>query len=273
MGSLVLFELRKRWKAALGWGVGLTLFGALYLVIFPEVEQEMAGLADISIYQVMGVNLGSFPDYIGSVVLLFVPLLLGIYAISNGTRTLAGEEEDGTLELVMARPLDRRQIVIAKAFAIGVTLFVVLLVAGGGNAAILSVVKRGYDTPLMPGQLFLALLSSWPITFAVAMIALFLGALTPTRRLATAAVTTFFVGSYFGENLSGMVSSLEGLKPFMIFSHYDSSATALTEGPALGDIGVLLALCALFLGLALWVFGRRNVTVGEWTGRSNPGPR
>ena len=107
MGNLIVHELRSRWKGIIGWTFGLILFGAMYIWVWPQAADQMVDLADLSIYQAMGINLRSFEGYIGSVVILFLPLLLGIYSIVTATRALVGEEDEGTLELVMARPIAR----------------------------------------------------------------------------------------------------------------------------------------------------------------------
>lgn len=272
MGSLLLFELRSRWKAILGWGLGLVLFGAVYISVYPQVETEMAGLADLAVYSAMGIDLASFPAYVGSVVLLFLPLLLGIYSITSGTRTIAGEEEEGTLELLMAHPISRSQIVIAKALALGAALAAILVVAGSGNALVLAIVKQSYQTELLPGELFRALIAAWPITFATAMIALFLAALLPTRRMASLTAAVIFVAGYFGENIAGMVPTLEPVKPFTLFAYYDSSARAIIDGPDGRDMLILLAVALLAFLLTLVSFQRRNVTVGAWPFTRNRGP-
>ena len=58
------------------------------------------------------------------------------------------------------------QIVAAKTLAIGVALIVILLLVGLGDAAVLAAIKTSYDTAVMPINLFLVLLSAWPITMA-----------------------------------------------------------------------------------------------------------
>ncbi len=264
MLSLLAHELRSRWKAVVGWGIGLILFGAMYITVYPEVAEQMADMADLSIYQAMGISMASFEGYIGSVVILFVPLLLGIYAIITSTKTLAGEEDSGTLELIMARPLSRRQIVSVKALAIGTALIVILLVAGLGNAAVLAAIKTSYDTTLMPMNLLSAILTGWPITMAFAMIALFLGAFVPSRRIASMIATVVLIASYFGENIANMVNSLEGIKPYSLFTYFDSSATAFTDGAKTSDVLILLSVAVVFFALTLISFQRRNVTVGAW---------
>ena len=264
MGNLIIHELRSRWKGIVGWAIGLTLFGAMYISVWPQAADQMVGLAELSIYQAMGINLRSFEGYMGSVVILFLPLLLGIYSIVTATRALAGEEDDGTLELVMARPIARWQIVAAKGFAIGIALIVILLLAGAGDAAVLAAIKTSYETTVMPIDLFLVLLTAWPITMAFAMISLFAGAFMPSRRIAVIVATVVLIGSYFGENITGMVGSLEFVKPFSLFTYFDSSATVFAESAKASDVAILIGVAAAFLALAVISFQRRNVTVGAW---------
>ncbi len=264
MLNLLKHELLSSWGAAVGWSIGLILFGALYISIFPEVADEMMDLADLEIYQVMGMDVGSFEGFISSIVLLFLPLLLGIYAIVTSTQTLAGEEDSGTLELVLAAPLSRWQIVSMKALAIAIVLFLILLVAGLGNAAVFTGIKDSVETEVTPTQLFVVLLSSWPLILAFVMIGLFLGAYLPSRRVAALLLTVIFIASYFLENLAGLVSSLEPLKPLSLFSYFNSSGTVFNEGVRVSDMLVLLGVAAVFFALALLSFQRRNITTGAW---------
>ncbi len=76
--------------------------------------------------------------------------------------------------------------------------------------------------------------------------------------------TVVFVASYFGKNVAGMVDTLSGLKPFSLFTYYDSSARMFTEGGDPADVGILAIVASVFLALAILSFSRRNVTVGAW---------
>jgi ABC-2 type transport system permease protein len=264
MVNLLRHELRSRLGAMIGWGIGLVLFGSMYTSIFPQVSDQMAALADLSIYQAMGIEVGSFEGYIGSTVVLFIPVLLGIYAIVTSTQTLAGEEEGGTLELVLAMPLHRWQVVTMKALALAVSVLIILVIAGLGNALVLTAIKATVEVDVTPSQLFVAVLNGWSITLAFLMIGLFLGAFLPSRRLAALTLTVVLIASYFGENMAGMVESLEVIKPFSLFTYFDSSSKVFTDGVQAADVGVLLAVAAFFFALALLSFQRRNVTVGAW---------
>jgi hypothetical protein len=66
MLNLLKHELLSRWVAIVGWGIGLALFGSMYIFIFPEVAEQMAGLAGLSIYKAMGIEMGTFESFIAS---------------------------------------------------------------------------------------------------------------------------------------------------------------------------------------------------------------
>jgi ABC-2 type transport system permease protein len=264
MLNLFKHEFRSRLGAILGWGLGLTLFGAMYISIFPEIEDQVADLADLAIYRAMGIDMSSFAGFIASVVLLFLPVLLGIYAVITSTGALAGEEDSGTLELVLAMPLKRWQILTTKAAAISLAALLILVIAGVGNALVLRAVQATAAVDVTPLQLFGAILNGWPITLVFIMLGLFLSAYLPNRRAAALALTVIFVASFFGKTLASMVASLEPIRPFLLFTYLDSSITVFTKGVQAGDVAVLLVIAAVFFVLALLSFQRRNVTVGAW---------
>jgi ABC-2 type transport system permease protein len=95
------------------------------------------------------------------------PLLLLIFAIGVGARTLAGEEREGTLELVLATPVPRWRLVpeTFAALAVGTALIGVVMVI------VLAVGTPPFGIDVAVGRLVQAVLSavllalvfgSWP---------------------------------------------------------------------------------------------------------------
>ncbi|MBW1716987.1 MAG: ABC transporter permease subunit [Deltaproteobacteria bacterium] len=264
MFNLLIHEIRSRWIAILGWGFGLILFGAIYISISPGLFKQLESLKDLSIYKIVGMQLGSIEGYMASVVLVYIPILLGIYCIIASTSSLAGEEDNGTLELIVTMPLSRWQILTAKAIAISVVALFIMIIASLGNAFILAVIKINNPINVTPFGLFTALMSSLPLALGFIMIGFFLGAILPNRRLSATVMTIFFIASFFGKNIAGMVKSLEPIKYFSLFNYYDPPLTIFTDGAQLSDTIILLGGAAVFFILALICFNRRNLTVGAW---------
>lgn len=264
MLNLLKHELRSRLGAIVGWGISLALFGLIYIAIYPELREQLFTLGDTSFWKAMKFEIGTFEGYIASVVVQLIPVYLGIYVIITSTDTLAGEEERGILELMLSFPLARWQIVAGKAIAISIASFVILVFAGLGSALTLQTVKSTVETIVTPESLFMIILSGWPITLVFIMLGLFLGAFLPDRRSAAAVLTFFFITSYLAENLTNYVPSLGSFKYLSLFYYFDSSAKVFTEGVNVGDVLLLFGLTAIFFGLAVLSFQRRNVTVEAW---------
>lgn len=264
MLRLLWQEIKFRRNAILTWGLALCFFPIVYLGIYPQLAEEMESLADLEVYQLMGVSLGSLEDFIGSVLLLFVPLILSIYAVVNGTGTLAGEEEDGRLEMIVTLPLPRWQIITAKAIALSLATFLILVIVSLATAAVFVSIESQLDTDLTAMTLFIAVLSTWPLVFAMGMISLFLAAFSARRRIASAIGIALIVVSYFGNNLTQMVSSIEPLRPLFLFNYLDFTGRAITEGQPTGDMVVLMVVGVIAFGLAVFFFQRRRLTTGAW---------
>jgi ABC-2 type transport system permease protein len=264
MVRLIWQELKFRRNAIIGWGLGLCFFPLVYISIYPSVAEEMQGLADLEIYQAMGISLGTFEDWVASILFLFVPLILGIYAIINGTGTLAAEEEDGRLEMMVTLPLERWQIVTAKAIALSIATMIILLIVSLVSALVLAGILDQVETDMMPLDLTLSMMATWPVVFAVAMLSMFFAAFCSRRRIAGMIMTVILIAGYFGATLIPQAPSLAGLEPIFLFTYLDSTADAVINGQPIGDVLVLLALGLVGFALAVFFFGQRDLTVGMW---------
>lgn len=268
MFRLLMQELRFRRNAIIGWAIGLSFFPAVYVGIYPQFEAELEGMQaimELEIYQALGMSFATFEDWMASTVINIIPVLVAIYAVINGTGTLAGEEDDGKLELVVTLPIPRWQIVTVKAIALSLALLIMLLLQGVVSAAVfLAIEDQITATSLAGSDVFWAMVSAWPVVVAIGMISLFLGTFMPTRRLAALFGTAVVIISYFGSNLAGQVSNLESIQPFFLFYYFDATATAFTEGPQVSDVLVLMGVALVAFFLAVLFFQRRDITVGAW---------
>ena len=222
MLRLLLQELRFRRNAIIGWGLGLCFFPIVYVGIYPSFADQMANfqeILDLAIYQAMGITMASFEGYMASTVTNLVPVILSIYAVINGTGTLAGEDDNGRLELIVSLPIPRWQIVTVKAIALGIALFLILVIVATGAALTFAAIEGQIETDVTTAAVFLSLMAAWPLVMAFGMISLFLGAFCPSRRTAAMLATVVVLVSYLGSNLAGMVSSLESRNNIFLF-HY-----------------------------------------------------
>lgn len=161
--------------------------------------------------------------------LAFLP---AIYVVVDGTGTLAGQEDDGRLELMVALPILRWQIVTVKAIALGIALLLILVLVAITTTIIFVSIESQIQTSMVATDVIWSVLYTWPLTMSFGMISLFLGTFCSTRRVAALIATVAVLISYFGSDLANQVSALEPVQPLFLYTYLDFTATLFMEGGA-----------------------------------------
>ena len=262
-------ELAIRIKGALGWGLGLGLFSLFMPTLFPQLSSQFAelDLSNISIYQALGVSgdFGTLKGFLSAYMLsTFVPMIC-VYAIIAGTATLAGEEDEGTLEMVLSLPLKRWQIVASKLIAIGMGILLIGLSVSAGF--VLGTRIADVSDQVETRLLWDAGLNLWPIGMVIASFSLFLGAYLPNRRIAWITATIVMLYTFLWNSLGSQVEALDKYRPISPFYYYTNGLTELVW--AKNNL-ILFTMIAVFSLLAILAFQKRNVTVGAWPWQRAP---
>lgn len=137
--SVFAKTLRDQRRGLAGWGIAVVLLVALMSALWPTirdmddlaafVENYPEPLREIFAMEDLTTAAGFMDAELYSVML---PAMFLVFAIGRGARLVAGEEEAGTLEPLLASPLPRTHVLRAKAAGLAVTvlaLTAVLLVA------------------------------------------------------------------------------------------------------------------------------------------------
>jgi len=119
------------------WSIALAAIATLYIGIYPVmgVEDMSAMVDDLpeAMVNAFGYDEIATPaGYITSTVYgLLGPILLSVFAIGTGTRLIAGQEEDGTLELELTAPVGRARVLLERlgALWLNITLLVGVVTA------------------------------------------------------------------------------------------------------------------------------------------------
>lgn len=265
MWNLLTKELSARRGAIVGYGLGLALWGWAIMALFPSMAEQFGGIEFPDFYKAFGdiSHLGTLEGWLPLELFEWVPLVLGILAITAGTAVLAGEEDSGTLELLLSLPLARWQLVVVKTLVLALTALIVLLLMFLGLWLGFIGVQDQIETNLTVTDLLRASLNGWPIVMLLTALSLFLGAYLPHRRHAAVGVTLYLVVSYLIHTLGNVSEKIEPLQPYFPF-HYYASQEALKGQWVNGNPWLLLGVAGILLALALVSFQRRNVTVGAW---------
>ena len=264
--SVALKTLRDLRRGFLWWSLGLAGMVAMMVAVYPTVRDNPALDRLVQQYpEALKAFVGfggefdyaSGAGYLGSELFSFmVPLLLLLAAIGAGARAVAGEEEAGTLELLLSCPVSRRRLVLEKLGALAVE------VAGLGAVLLLSlwIGARAVAMDVSVAHLAAATASAVLLALAYGALALLLGAATGRRGLTVAVVAAAAVAAYLVASLAPLVGALEPAKLASPFYHY-SASDPLREGLAAGHSLLLLGIAVAAGLLAPFALERRDVSV------------
>jgi ABC-2 type transport system permease protein len=262
-GSVLARTLRDSRRGVLWWSVGLAGLVALMVAVYPSVR-DSPGLDELlesypeALKGIVGfggeLDYSSGAGYLGIELFSFmVPLLLIIAAVSAGSAAVAGEEERGTLDLLLSTPVSRRRLVLEKLGA----LTAELLALGAVLWLALAAGARAGDLGVSAGHLGAATASAVLLALAFGTIALFVGAATGRRSRAIAVAAAGAVAAYFVDSLSSLSRLLDVLQEGSPFYHY-SVSDPLRHGLEAPHVAFLLAVAIVASALAVVAVERRD---------------
>ena len=249
----------------LGWAIGIAAFMMLMGWYYPTFAQEK---------EAMEALLESFPDAMlalfgagngvdlmsGSGFLtieafgLMLPIFFSIFAMGIGSQAIAGEETDGTLELLAAMPVSRSQLYLEKFSALlclvvvlGICLWLSVLVASAwGNMGIAK-------APIAGSSLMVSLLGLFfgTLTFVA-------GSITGRRGRTVAIGTIIIVITYSLNALAQMIESLTFIRWLSPFFYY-SEGMSLNRALQVGDALPLFVGIIVVGGIGFFIFRNRDI--------------
>lgn len=264
--EVMLTSLRMARRSIAWWSIGIVALVALMIAVYPSVRDNPAMDQILESYPELVqafVSFGGVVDYtspagyLGAELFsMMLPLLFIIAAVVAGSKAVAGEEEAGTLDMLLALPLSRTRVLLEKTGALfiemvilGLVLFVSLVV---GTLAI------GMDITV--GGLASATFDVVALAWLYGALAVLLGAAIGRRAVAGGIAAALAVLAYVVNGLAPLVDLLDSLRPYSPWYHYADSA-ALTTGLDPLNIGVLLGITTALVLIAPPLLRRRDIGV------------
>jgi ABC-2 type transport system permease protein len=261
--SVWLKMLHDQWRML---AIGTILAGLLagfYLSLYPSIGavEEMRSLLEAmppelrAMFSAETADLSTPAGYLNIELFTFViPLIVMAITLTGGAGATAGEEERGTLELLLANPIPRWRVVVEKAA--GTAILAAILCAGVWVALAITAQLSGIDIALE--RVAAALASAWLLGCAMGGVALVVGALTGSRIIAIGVGLAVAIAGFFVSALAPLSDVLEPWRPFSPHYHY-IGYDPLTNGLDPVHAGVLAALSVVLVIAAAIAFERRDL--------------
>ena len=258
--------LLDRRRSLVWWSIGIVLMVLMTVALWPSIRGEERfeeimndlpeGLRGLFGSQ-EGIPFTSAPGYLHARLFSsLLPVLLLVFGIGAGARVIGGAEDDGTIELVLAHPVTRLHVALAR----GATVVVMIVLLALVGVVTLVVVAPPVD--LLEGialvhvlgagatLAILALLHA-AVAFAAGCI---LGRRAPAQAIAGAVAVTGYV-------IQGLVASADAARPLRFLTpwHWYLDRNLLVAAPPLQATVVPLVLSAVLAAAGIWVFLRRDL--------------
>ncbi len=258
--NVFLKGLRDQRRAWIGWSIGIALLVLLEAAIWPSIRDMSAWKDLLAAYPEPMRKLFNLEEFTTGTGFMnaelfsaMLPLLFIIYGVGRGARAVAGEEEAGTLDVLLVTPVSPARLLWQQAASVatglaglGVVLYVTVL---AGSSV--------FDMGIGAGDLAGAMLAIVLLGVEFAWLALALGAATGRRALSIAVSAAIAVASYMLYAIGQIVESVQPWQPVSPFHQ------ALSSGPLGGGLepGYLWmpAVAVLTLAAAQTVFDRRDI--------------
>ena len=173
-----------------------------------------------------------------------------------GSGLLVSDEENGTLDLILAYPVSRTALFAGRVLAFIVTSVAILGLAWLGLALPMSwsSLKIDPDVLALP---FVSLLAQILIFGALSLLC---SMLLPSRGMASMVGGVFLVASFFITGLAKINDKLEAVAKFSPLNYYQ--AREAFDGLNGTWVAGLLGVTLVFIVLAWWLFRQRDIRVG-----------
>lgn len=258
----VRWQLSRRRRGLLGWAIALAAVAGIYIPFYPAMGGgELQAIVDTlppDLISALGYDrIGSPEGYLTSTVFgLLAPALLLVFGIGLGARTIAGEEEDGGLELMASAPVRRDVLLAGRIIAMHAQIF--LLVAVTFVVTVLLTTIVGMDVAI--SGIAAASLGLNLFVIALATVTLAAGAATGRRSIALTVGASLAVASFVANALSGAIERGELLARISPFSWYLAGDPVADGIDPFGFAGLAILTFGAW-GIALLAFPRRDLGV------------
>lgn len=267
MFATIAWELRQRKTALFWWTVVSVVLSIGILALYPSIRDQAnqlnkvinslpPGLRELKTGGANTVDVANAVQFLNSQLFYAtLPILWIILAVTRGSAVLGRDEQNHTLELLLARPISRGQLLLAKAGS----LLAEFVIVGGLTLLAIIVFAPIFDTHIGSSHLLVATIFTGLFSLSFGLIAFTLQAASSlTRRLASAVAVFIGFGGYLIASLSGLTHWLVNpakLAPY----HYFAPDKILRGESVHGLDAYIIGIFVLAILLSYFGFRRRDI--------------
>gem|GEM_PF-436964 len=263
MMSIIKWEIRSQRWSILWWIIGIAVFITINLWVYPSFRDQ-ADQLNQSFNQIpesmrnMLSDTGEFLSPVGylsgQVFYLMLPMIFSVLTIGLGASLIAREEQQKTIELLLARPISRGKLLLGKALA-GLSIATGIGVVTGLVCMLEAAIIKFEGVSIF--DVFIATMVSLILSILFGMIAFTFTSMGAFGRGASIAIaSTFALGGYIISSLDKTVTWLQ--EPAKAFPYHYFKPAQTLEGNGIGYAPLTFLAIILVLTFVSWIIFRRR---------------
>ncbi|MDA3635295.1 MULTISPECIES: hypothetical protein [Rhodococcus] len=258
--DVVRLDLLLRRRSIVGYSLGMAVYALVIVALYPAFQHE-TGLDQFTsenstVAALFGISgpLTSASGWLNANLYAnFLPLIILLLNIGYGASCIAGQNEDGTLGLVVTLPLSRTRIALQKVAAMWLVAVPVSLVI-----AFCVFAGRGFDVRIGTGALIGVTVSLLLLGIDFGALAMLIGVSTGSRPIALGVASMIAAAAYLINSLAPVVVWLRPARLVSPF-FYAVGDNQLVEGVSVSAFVVLTAIAVVLSWSAIAAFGHLDV--------------
>jgi ABC-2 type transport system permease protein len=258
--DIVRLDISGRLRSLTGYTLGVALYTLVVVAIYPAFEHSTSldtlvqnDATAAALFGVTGKisSTGGWLD--ANIYANFFPLLMLLLTVGYGAASLAGQDEDGTLALLVTLPVRRTVVVGQKIGAMAVQAAALALAV-----AVFVLVGRWFHLSVAVGDVVAVSAAVLLMGLDFGVLAMAVGALTGKRGTAIGVAAALAAASYLVSSLAPVASWLRPARFASLF-YWSVGYNQVTKGVSWADFSVLALVGGVVVATAVLAFRRFDV--------------
>ena len=265
LDSIFAKTVWERRRSITWWTLGMVALAGITVAFFPAIRDDAESFEELfsafpeELLSIFGIDdpasLVTATGLVNSRIYSgFGPIILAVLGIVLGTAAIVGEEESGTLNLLLAQPVSRAQIIVEKAAAAAVLVGIV----ASALFLTLSAVNPLMDLGFGFSGILAANFTLWLFTMVFYLFTMAIGAVTGSRSLTVGIAAAATGALFFINGLAPLVDEIAWMQKLTPF-YWLQNPNPLANGFDLVAILIFVLAAAVAGAVGIWGFDRRDI--------------
>ncbi|HUB41918.1 MAG TPA: ABC transporter permease subunit [Streptosporangiaceae bacterium] len=250
LADIIRLDLRLRRRSTIGYAAGMAIYALVVVALYPSFKNQtsldsLSGSTAAALFGVTGKLTSSGGWLNANIYSNFFPLIMLALTIGYGATSLAGQDESGTLALVVALPMRRRAILFQKLFAMAIQALVL-----AAATTVCAVIGQGFQLTVPTGDLSAIALALMLMGLDFGLVSMAIGAATGRRGTALGIASALAAASYLISTLATTIPRI-GPGRYLSLFYWSVGNDQIAKGVSLADfiVLVIVGFCALLTAL------------------------